>query len=64
MLQMLTLHLGTSGTGKYLFSSDTGIVLPTGTTADKTNSLKQGVMRFNTELANMKYHKMALLGQI
>ena len=39
--------LGTSGTGKYLFSSDTGIVLPTGTTAQRPTA-EQGVMRFNT----------------
>ena len=39
--------LGTSGTGKYLFSSDTGIVLPTGTTAQRPTA-EEGVMRFNT----------------
>ena len=40
--------LGTSGTGKYLFSSDTGIVLPTGDTAARPTA-EQGVMRFNTD---------------
>ena len=40
--------LGTSGTGKYLFSSDTGIVLPTGSTAQRPTA-EQGVMRFNTD---------------
>ena len=42
--------LGTSGTGQYLFSSDTGIVLPTGTTAQRPTA-QEGVMRFNTDTA-------------
>jgi hypothetical protein len=39
--------LGTSGTGKYLFSSDTGIVIPKGTTGQRPTA-EEGVMRFNT----------------
>ena len=41
--------LGTSGTGQYIFSSNTGIVVPTGTTAERPTA-EQGVMRFNTTL--------------
>ena len=40
--------LGTSGTGKYLFSSDTGIVIPKGDTAARPTA-EEGVMRFNTD---------------
>ena len=39
--------LGTTGTGKYLFSSDTGIILPKGTTGQRPTA-EEGVMRFNT----------------
>ena len=40
--------LGTSGTGQYIFSSNTGIVIPTGTTAERPTP-ETGVMRFNTQ---------------
>ena len=42
--------LGTSGTGQYIFSSDTGIVLPTGTTGTRPTA-QEGVIRFNTTTA-------------
>jgi hypothetical protein len=42
--------LGTSGTGKYLFSSDTGIVLPTGNTAARPDA-EEGIIRYNTQTA-------------
>jgi hypothetical protein len=42
------MELGTSGTGQYVFSSDTGVVLPTGTTAQRP-SAQAGVIRFNTD---------------
>ena len=38
----------TSGTGQYVFQSNTGIVIPTGTTAQRP-SAQEGVLRFNTE---------------
>jgi hypothetical protein len=38
----------TQGTGQYVFSSDTGVVLPTGTTAQRP-SAQPGVIRFNTD---------------
>jgi len=38
----------TSGTGQYVFQSNTGIVVPTGTTAQRP-SAQEGVLRFNTE---------------
>jgi len=44
--------LGTAGTGKYLFSSDTGIVIPKGTTGQRPTA-EEGVIRFNT--TNGKY---------
>jgi hypothetical protein len=37
-----------SGTGQYVFTSDTGVVLPTGTTAQRP-SAQEGIIRFNTE---------------
>ena len=40
--------LGTSGTGQYIFSSNTGIVVPTGTTAERPTA-EEGVIRFNTQ---------------
>ena len=40
--------LGTSGTGKYLFSSNTGIIIPKGDT-DTRPTAEQGIMRFNTD---------------
>ena len=42
--------LGTSGTGQYIFSSNTGIVVPTGTTAERPTA-QEGVIRFNTQTA-------------
>jgi len=42
------MELGTSGTGQYVFTSDTGVVLPTGTTAERPTA-QEGVIRFNTE---------------
>ena len=44
--------LGTSGTGQYIFSSNTGIVVPTGTDAERPTA-QVGVIRFNTD--NGKY---------
>ena len=44
--------LGTSGTGQYIFSSNTGVVVPTGTTAERPTA-QEGVIRFNTD--NGKY---------
>jgi hypothetical protein len=41
--------LGTSGTGQYIFSSNTGVVVPTGTTAERPTA-QEGVIRFNTTL--------------
>jgi hypothetical protein len=42
------MELGTSGTGQYVFTADTGVVLPTGTTAQRP-SAQEGVIRFNTQ---------------
>ena len=44
--------LGTSGTGQYIFSSNTGVVVPTGTTGQRPTA-QEGVIRFNT--TNGKY---------
>ena len=41
------MSFGTQGTGRYLFSSNTGVVLPTGTTAQRPTA-QEGVIRFNT----------------
>ena len=41
------MSFGTQGTGQYLFSSNTGVVLPTGTTAQRPTA-QEGVIRFNT----------------
>jgi hypothetical protein len=46
------MELGVAGTGQYIFTADTGIVLPTGTTAERP-SAQEGVIRFNTQ--NGKY---------
>ena len=40
--------LGTSGTGQYIFSSNTGVVVPTGNTAERPTA-QEGVIRFNTQ---------------
>ena len=42
--------LGTSGTGQYIFSSNTGVVVPTGTSAERPTA-QEGVIRFNTTTA-------------
>ena len=42
------MEFDTAGTGQYVFSADTGIVLPTGTTAQRPTA-QEGVIRFNTE---------------
>ena len=44
--------LGTSGTGQYIFRSNTGVVVPTGTTGQRPTA-QEGVIRFNT--TNGKY---------
>jgi hypothetical protein len=41
-------ELSAAGTGQYVFTSDTGVVLPTGTTAERPTA-QEGVIRFNTE---------------
>ena len=38
----------TQGTGQYIFSANTGVVVPTGTTAERP-SAQEGVLRFNTD---------------
>lgn len=50
------MELGTSGTGQYVFTSDTGIVLPTGNTAARP-SAQEGVLRFNTQTAEYEVSK-------
>tara|TARA_R110001606_G_scaffold225192_1_gene373272 strand:- start:661 stop:1677 length:1017 start_codon:yes stop_codon:yes gene_type:complete len=42
------MEFDTAGTGQYVFSADTGIVLPTGTTAQRPTA-QEGVIRFNTQ---------------
>ena len=41
------MSFGTQGTGQYVFSADTGVVLPKGTTAQRPTA-QEGVIRFNT----------------
>ena len=41
-------EMGTTGTGKFLLSSTTGLVLPKGTTAQRPTAAK-GVIRFNSQ---------------
>ena len=50
------MELGTSGTGQYVFTSDTGVVLPTGNTAARP-SAQEGVLRFNTQTAEYEVSK-------
>ena len=50
------MELGTSGTGQYVFTADTGVVLPTGTTAQRPTA-REGVLRFNTETAEYEVSK-------
>jgi hypothetical protein len=50
------MELGTSGTGQYVFTSDTGVVLPTGNTAARP-SPQEGVIRFNTETSEYEVSK-------
>jgi len=45
-----------SGTGQYVFTSDTGVVLPTGTTAERPTA-QEGVIRFNTETSEYEVSK-------
>jgi len=42
------MSFGTTGTGQYVFSANTGVVLPTGTTAERP-SAQEGIIRFNTQ---------------
>ena len=42
------MELGVSGTGQYVFTADTGVVLPTGNTAARPTA-QEGVIRFNTQ---------------
>ena len=44
------MEFGTAGTGQYVFTADTGVVLPTGNTAARP-SAQEGVLRFNTQTA-------------
>ena len=41
-------ELGAAGTGQYVFTSNTGVVLPTGTTAQRPTA-QEGIIRFNTD---------------
>jgi hypothetical protein len=50
------MELGTSGTGQYVFTSDTGVVLPTGTTAERPTA-QEGVIRFNTQTSEYEVSK-------
>jgi hypothetical protein len=45
-----------SGTGQYVFTSDTGVVLPTGTTAERPTA-QEGVIRFNTQTSEYEVSK-------
>ena len=45
-----------SGTGQYVFTSNTGVVLPTGTTAERPTA-QEGVIRFNTETSEYEVSK-------
>ena len=49
-------ELSAAGTGKYVFTSDTGVVLPTGTTAERPTA-QEGVIRFNTETSEYEVSK-------
>ena len=42
------MSFGTTGTGQYVFSANSGVVLPTGTTAQRPTA-QEGVIRFNTQ---------------
>jgi len=50
------MELDTSGTGQYVFTADTGVVLPTGNTAARP-SAQEGVLRFNTQTAEYEVSK-------
>ena len=50
------MELGTSGTGQYVFTSDTGVVLPTGDTTARP-SPQEGVIRFNTQTSEYEVSK-------
>jgi len=45
-----------SGTGQYVFTSNTGVVLPTGTTAERPTA-QEGVIRFNTQTSEYEVSK-------
>ena len=49
-------ELSAAGTGQYVFTSDTGVVLPTGTTAERPTA-QEGVIRFNTETSEYEVSK-------
>jgi hypothetical protein len=49
-------ELSAAGTGQYVFTSDTGVVLPTGNTAARP-SPQEGVIRFNTETSEYEVSK-------
>ena len=42
------MSFGTQGTGQYVFSSNTGVVLPTGTNLERPTA-QEGIIRFNTD---------------
>ena len=50
------MSFGTQGTGQYVFTADTGVVLPTGNTAARP-SAQEGVLRFNTQTAEYEVSK-------
>jgi hypothetical protein len=49
-------ELSAAGTGQYVFTSDTGVVLPTGTTAERPTA-QEGVIRYNTETSEYEVSK-------
>jgi len=49
-------ELSAAGTGQYVFTSDTGVVLPTGTTAERPTA-QEGVIRFNTQTSEYEVSK-------
>ena len=50
------LELGVAGTGKYVFTADSGVVLPAGNTAARP-SAEAGVIRFNTQTGEYEVSK-------
>jgi hypothetical protein len=49
-------ELSAAGTGQYVFTSNTGVVLPTGTTAERPTA-QEGVIRFNTQTLEYEVSK-------